>query len=55
MSILPILADSNAPALIRSSPNLHKILQSHTFISTLHVYMYNCLQYNLQNIEIFPS
>ena len=23
-------------ALIRASPNLHKILQSHTFISTLH-------------------
>ena len=27
------------PALIRASPNLHKTLQSHTFISTLHGYV----------------
>ena len=34
------------PALIRAEPNSHKILQSHTFIITLHGYMYNSLQYH---------
>ena len=34
------------PALIRAKPNSHKILQSHTFIITLHGYMYNSLQYH---------
>ena len=34
------------PALIRASPNLHKTLQSHTFIITLHGYIYNCPHYH---------